>query len=149
MKKYLRRLYMKTETEKFNPFLHVFIIKSFAIGIMFTAFGATDPIHGTILFELTSDYLPDYAGNLWGISLILVTIGHVCEMLFRGRWFGAVTAMLGFVAWLYAAIIYVMNDNYFALIAITGTSIFFYAWYYVSAKEYRQQLRNGTIQKIS
>lgn len=149
MKKYLRRLYMKTETEKFNPFLHVFILKSFAIGLMFTAFGATDKIHGTYLFELTNDYLPDQAGNLWGISLLLVTFGHVLEMLFRGRWFGSATSMLGFSAWTYAGIIYIMNGNMFALVAITGTSIFFYAWYFVSSRDYKMKLKSGQIPPIS
>lgn len=148
MRKYLRRLYMKTETEPFNPFLHVFMLKTLIIGVMFTFYGASDNVHGTVLFELTNEYLPNYAGNLWGISLLIVCFGHVLELLFRGAGFGAPVAMFGFMCWAYAAAIYILNDNLFGLVAITGTSLFYFGWYYVSAVDYRRKLRNHEIPPI-
>lgn len=147
--RYLRRLWMKTDTEPFSPFLHVFILKTLIIGIMFTFYGATDNIHGTTLFQLTNDYLPNYAGNLWGIALLVVCVGHILELEFRGAGFGAPTAMFGFLCWGYAACIYILNNNYFGLVAITGTSLFYFGWYYISAVDYRRKLRSGQIPPVS
>lgn len=147
--KYLRRMYMKTDTIPFSPFLHVFIIKTMVIGILFTLFGASDNVSSTALFKMTTDYLPSFVGNLWGLVLLSVVVLHVLEMQFRGKNFGAWTAMIGFMAWIYAGIVYLIDHNYFAIVSITGSSIFFYIWYYVSAATYRRQLHRGEIPPVS
>lgn len=149
MKKYIRRLYMKTDTAPFNPFLHVFVIKTLVIGMLFTFYASNQKIESLTLFQLTNDYLPNQAGNFWGLALILVVIGHVLEMEFRGKGFGRYTAMLGFMLWLYAAVVYLLNGNWFGIIAITATSIFFYAWYYGSSINYQRDLKAGIIPPVS
>lgn len=149
MKKYLRRLYMKTDTEPFNPFLHLYVLKSLAFGIFFCFLNDTDTIQGINLYRLTTDYLPDYFGNLWGLLLLVTVVGHILEMLFRGKGIGSWVGILGSMLWLYAAFIYASTHQWFSFTAFVAINLFFWPWYYFSSVSYTRALRKGEISPIS
>jgi len=148
MKRYLRRLIYKTNDQKFTPFLNVFIIKTLVLGLMFTFFNGVPSVGTSDLYRLTSDYLPIFTVNMWGVVLLITVALHVCEMIFRGKGFGTWVGVLGVMAWVYAAFTYIVNGAYFATIAITGTSIYFYIWYLKHSTQYRYQLMRGEIDPV-
>lgn len=148
-KKYLRRLYMKTDYQFFNPLLHIFVLKTLAFGLYFTFLGSTEAISETNLYQLTTDYLPSNAGNFWGLCLLLVVFGHILEMEFRGKGFGGWVGILGFMCWLYAGFIYATTGQWFAFTGYVAGDLFFWGWYMVSSNHYRHQLQEKLIPKVS
>lgn len=149
MKKYIRRLYMKTDFRFFNPFIHVFVLKALIYGILFSLFSHTASVKESNLFKLTTEYLPANAGSIWGIFLIIVVVVHLLEMEFRGRGFGAYAAILGFMCWLYAGFIYLNTEQWLAITGIVMPDLFFWAWYLFSSQRYRQELKEHRIPPVS
>jgi len=139
---------MKTDYQFFNPFLHVFVLKSLVFGLYFTALSSTETIEQTNLYQLTTDYLPSNVGNFWGICLIIVFFLHIGEMMFRGKGIGLYASILGFMCWLYASFIYLSTEQWFAFTGFVAADLFFWAWYLFSSQQYRHELKVGMIPPI-
>lgn len=147
MRKLLRRLIWKTPKERFTFFLQVGVLHTFMMGLAFSAFSWVDAIGGLQLFEFTEKYLPAIPGSFWGTLLVLAVLGHVAEMYWRGHGVGAVTAMVGFMCWLYALLAYLLVAPV-SILLVTFWPLCFWAWYYFSALEYRRELDTGLIDPV-
>lgn len=148
MKRYLRRLVWKCRKQRFTSFLQLGIIHTLFFAILFTFFADSDRVRDLRLFEFTEEYLPDLQANLWGLLMFVVVMGHVCEMIFRGRGFGPATAMLGFMLWVYASVAYVILDMYLFVPLVCFWPLAYWAWYYVSSVQYHRELDMGIVDPV-
>lgn len=149
IKTFIHRFFWKTETEKFNPFLPFLSIINLIIGLIFL-FGANiSAVNSLILFTVLGNILPvAAAASIWGGILVLVFILHCLEMYFRAKGFGPYAAMGGFIIWLYAAVIYVGQFAVMGIFAIAAIQLFFWGWYYVSAKVYKRDVEGFKIEMV-
>ncbi len=115
---------------------------------MFTAFGHTTVVSELRLFEFTNEYLPSIPGNLWGAILLIVVLGHVIEMVWRKSKAGPSVAMLGFMAWVYATIAYILIGAYTAILLVAFFPLCYWAWYYFSSISYHKKLDTGDIKPV-
>jgi len=148
VQRYLNRLVWKTPRQRFTTFLQIGIIHTLIFGLAFTLFSGTHIVDELQLFQFTSEYLPNIPGNLWGALLLLVVFGHICEMIFRGKGIGSVTAMIGFMLWLYAALSYISLGLYASVFLVCFWPVCFWIWYYASAIIYKKQLDRGLIKPV-
>lgn len=138
----LRAFIWKDVDQRFVPFLIFFTVQNLVIGLMF-AFGMYIPgITELPLFTLLDKFLPaGISAIAWGIGLVVVFIGHCLAMTFRGRGWGPITAMTGFLLWCYALYLYSSIFYLMGIVAICAPNLFFWIWYYFEAKNYKRELR--------
>lgn len=150
MRRFAHRFFWKTDSQRFEPFLPFFTLLNLAIGVLF-AFGVLiPPVVGLQLFTALPQILPGgLSATAWGIGLIVTFIGHCLEMYWRARGIGPMVAMTGFILWLYALTVYVSQASVLGILAIALPQLFFWAWYYVSAKDYRRQYNSEEIEGVS
>jgi hypothetical protein len=148
IQRYLNRLIWKTPTKRFTFFLQIGIIYTIMFGLAFTVFAGTKIVADLQLFEFTSEYLPTMPGNLWGAMLLLVVVGHVCEMMWRGKGIGSITAMVGFMLWFYAMMVYISIGAYASILLVCFWPLCYWVWYYASAITYKKQLDKGLIRPV-
>lgn len=149
MKVFIHRFFWKTPDKRFTPFLPFFTTLNFIIGITFIVGAKMPHMESMVLFQLLDDLLPASHGSaIWGSILILTFIGHCIAMYYRKSRIGAPVAMLGFMAWLYAFTIYVIQQAPLGILAVSMPQLFFWGWYFIIIKRYRKELEAYLIETI-
>ena len=149
MRLFLHRFFWKTPDKRFTPFLPFFTTLNLIIGITFVIGAKMPNVGSMVLFQLLNDLLPASHGSaIWGSILIATFIGHCIAMYYRRARIGAPVAMLGFMAWIYAFTIYVIQQAPLGILAISFPQLFFWGWYFIIIKRYRKELDEDMIQSI-
>ncbi len=130
--------------------MHMFIIINLLVGLMYTIGSHIDVVTNAVLFTTFDSVVPaNLAAVVWGSVLLIVFIGHVVNMQLRKGAIGGVTALTGFMAWLYAVGIYATIPTPFPMLALCGPQLFFWTWYYFDTRAYRRDLKLGLIKPVA
>jgi hypothetical protein len=143
------RFVFKTEDEKFNVFLWFFVIQNLAIGILFILAPFLPSISALILFSQIDKLVPiGIAAGAWGGFLVTAFFGHLAEMYWRARGIGPWVAMATFIMWFFAMVSYVMAGQIMGVIGICIPQLFFWGWYYISARKYKWEVDNHLVELV-
>lgn len=138
LKRYLRRLIYRTDTEKHNFLMHPFLLMTAVYGIGLTFFQHTAPVQQSILYTLTnaSSILPDSSLSVWGTVALVVTVLNFVGVLLRKKVLGTSVAMGGFMLWLYSFIVYAMFGFWIQVFFVSIPNMMFWGWYYFSVNKF-------------
>lgn len=127
------------KTQRVNPLLYPFLFQTFVYGLGFSTFFWWGGVSSSSLFQAmlaVHSFIP----VVWGGFAVLATLLAVVLFLTRrAGWFGEVASILGFLVWLFAAIIYAMNGFWLVLLTVTGPALFFWTWYYMRVKDLQRK----------
>lgn len=136
------RLTRKPDGSKIPVPTHLFFFITLIFGIAFGTPPFILDVGTTKLFAFATATHP-YVPFIFGGALLLTTALNTAMLLTRKPVFGFGTAMLGFIAWLYAGVAYIMGGFYFGLIVAALPNIIFWGWYYMQVNYWKQYLKHG------
>ena len=127
------------ESEKLNPFIHLFMYMTLVWGLCFTFFPVATGASETFLYQLT--VLQTFSGitSVWGIACLVVVVVELFAFNYRKRWLGGSATMMGFCVWLYAAITYGIGGFWFGLLVGAIPQLFFWVWLYITVERYHRK----------
>lgn len=123
----------------FNPLVHIFFYITFVFGFSFTFLNDTENIKNVILFAQSEKSIGYFVISVWGVAAMLITIANTYSVV--NRKFSPAPALLGFMLWLYAGVIYGMTGFYFQLAVVGVPNLIFWGWYYVQIRAYGRAYR--------
>lgn len=114
--------------------IHFFILPTLFYGVGFLFFPTKEPVvksslHITMV-SLGDKWLP----MVWGGVLVLVFLGTLNTMLTKRFYIAHISAFIGFMAWLFATLMYLQSQNYMLMGAVTLPSMLFWLWLYLRIK---------------
>lgn len=113
---------------------HFFILPTlfYGVGFLFFPNKATvdkSSLHITMV-SLGDKWLP----MVWGAVLILVFLGTLNTMLTKKFYIAHASSFIGFMAWLFASLMYLQSQNFMLMGAVTIPSMLFWLWLYLRIK---------------
>lgn len=114
--------------------IHFFILPTLAYGIGFLFFPYSETVLKSSL-HLTMVSLGDtLLSQVWGAALLLVFVGTMNTMLLKRWWIAHVSAFTGFLAWMFASLMYLQGSNVMLLFAVSIPNMLFWLWLYLRIK---------------
>lgn len=141
MKKYWLRFIYRNEEDRFPLWLYLMLLVTLANGIAFTFFGHTTSVQASVLFQLTSDFGSHYV-SLWGVIAIAAVIFTVVNLLWRYGPISSLGPYLGYLAWLYAALVYLTHGYWLQLISAV-VWLAFWVLHHMRLVSYRRNIDSG------
>lgn len=147
MTNYVRRLIYidAAEKQKINPLFYPFLFASLLYALGFTFLGwwtgvSTSSLHTAM--TAIHVWLPE----AWGV-VTLVAVVFALILLLGRRWanLGEYAAMMGFLVWTFAAMVYILNGYWLVLLSVALPNAFFWCYYYVRVKWYERQKDAGLL----
>lgn len=111
-------LYMKKIREH-HPLALLFMLATLAYGIGFILARFTDVL-GTSSLYITMTGIHPYITLIWGVVCVLAVIHTAAGFRFA--------SLLGFMAWVFAGICYVIAGNWLVLVAVALPNMLYWLW---------------------
>lgn len=145
MTNYIKRLvYVDDNNTKINALIWPFLFCVTMYGIGFTLFPQFSWVNSSSLFQsffMVHDWLP----RIWGIGAVLAGGSAISMMLLRKPFLGGTAAMLGFLVWLFAGILYISNGYILVFLTVSVPNMYFWVFYYFRLKWYIRQRDYGRL----
>lgn len=138
MNKFFNNLMWREPGVKFHPLMHAFLFITLVFGVAYSLDPDVFGLHRSPLYEFSEENLNSKVPELWGAALLLTTALNTVTLGTRWKFIGGFTAMLGFLCWLYASIVYAWVGYPLGLFGIAGPNLFFWTWYYMRVKAYHR-----------
>lgn len=147
MTNYLKRLvYVDAEgKQKITPLFYPFLFSTFFYGLGFAAAGHWSGVYTSSLFTAMTNLHP-WLPLFWGLAALTACV--LASILILGRkwpWMGEYAAMFGFLVWLFAGFVYLLNGYWLVLLTVAIPNTFFWCFYYVRVKWYERQKKAGLL----
>jgi hypothetical protein len=144
MRKFARNLVYRPDGSPINPLAHLFFYITFVFGAAYVFFGDTAPVQASILFIESKSQFNSSVLSIWGVAAIITTMLNTwligSENTKNSHW----GAMLGFLLWMYAFLVYALGGFWFQLLATAIPNLAFWAWYYFAIIRYRSYIRQSS-----
>lgn len=140
-KKYWHRLRYRSEGNPFPTWLYLTFLLTFANGIAFTFFGHTQTVQASVLFQLTAVYGHGFV-SAWGIVAVAAVVMSTINLLFRYRPVSGAGPWLGYVAWLFAAWVYLTHGYWLQLVSAFCWFVFWFM-HHRRLHQYRRNVDSG------
>lgn len=129
----LQRLRYDAPAEFLNPLAQIFLVINLADAIAFLFFSHTAAVQSIGLVGLAGPVLT----VVFAVALIALVVLNTA-LLVTGKWrFGTAAAMLGFMIWTYATVLYAVGGLWLALIIHPLAQVAFWSWYFFMVKKYK------------
>lgn len=128
-------------TELFYPFL----FSTFFYGLGFSLFGWWSGVNQSSLF-ICMNAIHAWVPIVWGVGAAVAVILAVILLVGR-KWpfLGQYASMFGFLVWLFASWVYILNGFWLVLLTVALPNAFFWLYYYVAVKWYERRKNAGLI----
>lgn len=145
MTNYVKRLlYVDAKGTKINPLFYPFLFATIVYGLGFSLLGGWSGVNTSSLFGAMSN-LHNWLPTLWGVCALLAGGFAVAMMLLRHAPLGSLAAMFGFLVWLFAGFVYLLNGYYLVLLTVTFPNVYFWVFYYMRLAWYNRAKKAGLI----
>lgn len=146
MTDYIKRLVYIDEAEKVkvNPLIWPFFACIIVYGLGFAFFGGFDFVSSSSLFQ-SFDSVHTWLPQVWGVAALLSGLAAVTMVLFRKAFLGGAAAMNGFLVWLFAVIVYLLNGYLLVAISVGAVNLYFWVYYYFRLHWYLRMKARGII----
>ena len=134
LKSLLYKATHKPDGEYINPLAHVFFYITFIFGAAFTFFGYTDTVRTAVLYAQSERQFGSWSLSAWGVCAMIVTVWNTYIIIARKP--NSAGAMLGFMLWLYAVLIYLSGDFYFQILVAAVPNLIFWGWWYIRLRRF-------------
>lgn len=131
-----KRLVYRTPGKMHNFLMYPFLLMTASYGVALTFFQHTTPVQESILYSLTVISLPESVLSVWGVVALVVSVVNFVALILRKRSLGTFVSMLGFLLWLYAFWLYLLNYYVLQLFFAAIPNLMFWGWYYVSINKF-------------
>lgn len=143
MRKYARRfIYRNTDGERFPLYLYLMMAYTLSMGVAFVFFGNTTSVQASVLYNLTTDIALVPAVSLWGVAAIAAVGLTAFNLLARYRPISSWGPILGYLVWVYAAVVYLTHGFWLQFIA-AFIWLCFWALHHVRLIGYRHAVDAG------
>ena len=75
----------------------------------------------------------------WGIGASMASGFAIVLLLRRRGWWGGIASITGWMVWLFAAIVYVMEGYWLVFLTVTMVYGYFWVYYYLSIKDFQRR----------
>ena len=136
----LRRVFDRLtiiDGDRMHPLTHLFLAQTFIIGVAFAFIGMGSGVEATVLYQLTQLHFGSFATSAWGLILVAVSVLNTAAVWFKNVRLARPVAMLGFTAWLYAAVLYGLSGFWFQLVVPAVVNMLFWAWVYITVGRFK------------
>lgn len=146
MTNYVKRLVFVDSAEKIriNPLIWPFFWSTFFYGFGFAVLGNWDGASKSSLYQSFYE-LDQRAPLVWGIIALLTAGTAMTLVLTRYQPLGSISAMLGFLLWLFASIVYVEGNFWLPLFTVAIPNMWFWCFYYLRFRWYAHEKRIGLL----
>lgn len=146
MTNYIKRfIYLDDEQNyKINPLIWPFLFAIIVYGLGFALFPDFYFVNSSSLFQSING-VHDWLPVAWGTGAALAGTSALTMVALRRSVFGATAAMLGFLVWLFAAILYLINGYILVLLTVACPNLYFWVFYYMRLKWYDRLRKAGRL----
>lgn len=95
-------------------------------------------VGSSFLFDTMNSISPTVP-LIWGVVAIATVIMGATFLLFNIPPAGTYSGLLGFMVWLFVAILYVQGGDWLVLLAIALPNAFFWIWQFLSLSRFRRE----------
>lgn len=130
LRKFGHRITYRPDGVRRNSLSYIFFFQTLAFGVAYTFFGHTDTVSNSILYVETQNAFGFIPLPIWGVCAMLVTVANIAGILTEKVSVVKSSALVGFMLWLFASIVYLLSDSYFQLAVGGFVQVYFWIWYY-------------------
>jgi hypothetical protein len=99
-------------------------------GVGFLFFPHNSAVENSSLHKTMLDLGGSTTPRVWGGCLLLVFLGSMSTMIMKKFYLAHSAAFVGFLAWLFATIMYLQTENWMVAGAVTLPNLLFWLWFY-------------------
>lgn len=119
--------------EFLNPLAQIFFVIGLVNGFTFTFFS-----HSQAVQAISFTTLAPHVVVPFGIILLILTAVNIWVLAGQHHRLGTAAAMLGFVAWLYMSILYIISGLWLAVVIYPLPQTVFWCWYFFAVKRLKE-----------
>lgn len=109
--------------------IYFFLLPTVAYGTGFVFFPEKNFVLSSSLHAAMVDLGSKWVPFAWGVMLLVVALGS----LKINRWTPTASPFVGFLAWLFATLMYAQDKSYMLVVAVTLPSMLYWFWLYLRA----------------
>lgn len=138
MNKYVERLTTSPRGEIFNPLTYPFFIATFFYGLGFLFLGGFTGVKESSLHAAMLA-LGGVVPPLWGAAALAAIALGVTFLLTKAKTIARLSAMVGFMVWLFAACCWLFTGGWLLVFTIAIPNIWFWVWQYFSLSTFQRE----------
>lgn len=127
------RLKFGAPAEFLNPLAQIFFVINLVNGLVFTFLSHTGGVEAISFVSIVPHLVIPF-----GIVLLVLSAMNIFVLITEHFYLGTAAAMLGFVTWLYMAILYLTGSLWFAMIIYPLPQVAFWSWYFFAVKRLKE-----------
>jgi hypothetical protein len=129
-----KRFRFGAPAEFLNPLAQIFFAINLIDGLSFLFFSGSSAVQSIGFAALAPHLVVPF-----GVLLLVVSLLNVALLVTNRFYWGTAAAMLGFLVWVFATVLYLTGGLYLAMLIHPLPQVAFWAWYFFAVKRLKEK----------